>query len=41
MARPYKTGIDYFPLDVDFFVDDKMIAIAGGLVHLVEARDSS
>lgn len=29
MARPYKTGIDYFPLDVDFFVDDKMIAIAG------------
>ena len=29
MARPYKTGLDCFPLDVDFFVDDKMIAITG------------
>lgn len=29
MARPFKTGIDYFPLDVDFFVDDKVIAIVG------------
>lgn len=29
MARPLKTGIDYFPLDVDFFVDDKVIAIVG------------
>ena len=24
MARPIKDGIDYFPLDVDFFQDDKI-----------------
>lgn len=24
MARPHKTGLDYFPLDVDFFDDDKI-----------------
>ena len=24
MARPNKTGIDYFPFDVDFFVNDKL-----------------
>ena len=29
MARPKKTGLDYFPFDVDFFEDEKMIAIAG------------
>lgn len=29
MARPKKTGIDYFPFDVDFFEDEKLIAIAG------------
>jgi hypothetical protein len=23
MARPNKTGLDYFPLDVDFFEDMK------------------
>jgi len=27
MARPLKTGIDYFPLDVDFFVDEKIVAV--------------
>lgn len=29
MARPNKTGLDYFPLDVDFFADEKMAAISG------------
>ena len=29
MARPRKTGLDYFPFDVDFFEDEKMVAIAG------------
>lgn len=29
MARPKKTGLDYFPLDVDFFNDDKIVCIAG------------
>lgn len=27
MARPNKTGLDYFPFDVDFFEDDKIEAI--------------
>ena len=30
MARPKKTGLGYFPLDVDFFDDDK--------IQLVEAK---
>jgi hypothetical protein len=29
MARPNKTGLDYFPLDVDFFENEKMLAISG------------
>lgn len=29
MARPKKTGLDYFPFDVDFFEDEKLVAIAG------------
>lgn len=29
MARPTKDGLDYFPLDVDFFEDEKMLAISG------------
>ena len=29
MARPKKQGLDYFPLDVDFFEDPKIAAIAG------------
>ncbi len=29
MARPRKRGLDYFPLDVDFFQDEKMVCIAG------------
>ena len=29
MARPSKVGLDYFPLDVDFFEDEKMLAISG------------
>ena len=28
MARPYKTGLDYFPFDVDFFRDEKILSIA-------------
>lgn len=29
MGRPRKTGLDYFPLDVDFFDDEKISAISG------------
>lgn len=29
MARPNKIGLDYFPLDVDIFDDEKMTAISG------------
>ena len=29
MARPNKTGLDYFPLDVDFFEEEKILAISG------------
>lgn len=29
MARPNKIGLDYFPLDVDIFEDEKMVAISG------------
>lgn len=29
MARPRKKGLDYFPFDVDFFQDEKIVAIAG------------
>lgn len=29
MARPQKDGLDYFPLDVDIFEDEKIEAIAG------------
>ena len=29
MARPKKEGLDYFPLDVDFFEDEKILAISG------------
>lgn len=28
MARPSKTGLDYFPFDVDFFHDEKILSIA-------------
>lgn len=29
MARQRKTGLDYFPFDVDFFDDEKIVCIAG------------
>lgn len=29
MARPIKHGLDYFPFDVDFFSDEKIVAISG------------
>ena len=29
MARPNKIGLDYFPLDVDIFEDEKISAISG------------
>ncbi|MDE6860913.1 MAG: DUF4373 domain-containing protein [Duncaniella sp.] len=29
MARPRKTGLDYFPFDCDFFSDEKVFAVAG------------
>lgn len=28
MARPTKHGLDYFPFDIDFFSDEKIVAIA-------------
>ena len=28
MARPRKTGLDYFPLDCDFFDDEKIVSIS-------------
>ena len=28
MARPIKKGLTYFPLDVDFFTDDKLLFVA-------------
>lgn len=29
MARPNKIGLDYFPFDIDFFDDEKIVAISG------------
>lgn len=29
MARPLKKGLDYFPLNTDFFEDEKIVAISG------------
>ncbi len=29
MARPHKAGLDYFPFDIDFFQDEKIVCIAG------------
>lgn len=29
MARPKKDGLDYFPFDIDFFDDEKIMAISG------------
>ncbi len=29
MARPNKIGLDYFPLDIGFFEDEKILAISG------------
>lgn len=29
MARPRKTGLEYFPFDVDFFDDDKVVRVGG------------
>ena len=29
MARPQKLGMDYFPFDVDFFIDEKISAVEG------------
>lgn len=29
MARPRKTSLSYFPFDVDFFEDEKVVCIAG------------
>ena len=28
MARPIKNGLDYFPFDVQFFSDDKIVAVS-------------
>lgn len=29
MARPIKHGLDYFPFDIDFFYDEKVVCVAG------------
>jgi len=29
LARPLKSGLDYFPLDIDFFTDEKIQYISG------------
>lgn len=29
MARPKKSGLDYFPFDIDFFHDEKVVCVAG------------
>ncbi len=29
MARPKKQGLDYFPLNTDFFEDDKIVPVTG------------
>lgn len=29
MARPKKSGLDYFPFDIDFFYDEKVVCVAG------------
>lgn len=29
MARPKKSGLDYFPFDIDFFQDEKVVCVAG------------
>lgn len=29
MARQKKSGLDYFPLDIDFFYDEKVVCVAG------------
>ena len=36
MARPNKTGLDYFPLNVDFFDDDKLRFVAARFGELGE-----
>jgi len=37
MARPIKKGLDYFPLDVDFFTDDKVEVVVG--IHGLKAEN--
>jgi len=29
MARPIKRGLNYFPFDIDFFQDEKVVCVAG------------
>ena len=28
MSRPKKTGLDFFPLDIDFFEDEKLLLVS-------------
>ena len=36
MARPIKTGLNYFPLDVDFFNDPRISAVT--VVHGIKGQ---
>ena len=40
MARPFKAGADYFPMDTDFFQDRKIKLVRGNFGAKMCIRDS-